>query len=214
MAYTRRRVSRPGVEELGTRIVLSTSNVISAFHPMPGTQPSADRNRAFTPADLQAYAGAYETRIGDAGFLQQYDFNGAGFIGQNDATPILRGLAAITPVKPLKLTLKLAPGEQVAGHHPSDNGGVTRLGTVTVIGHTTPNSIIFLDGPTTPDHASTTGNFKFEGGAIASDANGDFRYTVVLSPLSHSGSLTGTNYLIRTPFNQQLIRAFPILRIK
>jgi hypothetical protein len=145
-------------------------------------------------------------------FTPQYDFNGTGFIGQNDATPILRGLASITPHVPLRLQLTLAPGEQVAGHHPANSGGVTRLGTVTVIGRTTPNSIVFTDGPTTTS-TLPLGNFKFQGIAVASDSQGNFSYTARLADLSRGGSLTGTTFLIRTPFGQQTIRAFPILRL-
>jgi hypothetical protein len=217
---------RPGVEQLDIRIVMSASVVASAatpgtttqatFRPISGSQPSANPNRPFTPADLQAYSRAYLTTLGEPDFTPQYDFNGAGFIGQPDASPILRGLASITPHIPLKLSLKLAPGEQVSGHHPANSGGVTRDATVTVIGKTTPNSIVFLDSPfTAANHsASSTGNFKFEGGALATDSQGNFSFTINLAALSHGGSLTATNYLVRTPFNQQLIRAFPILRIR
>ena len=216
----------PSVERLDDRIAMSATVTVSAttpssttqatFRPIPGSQPSANPNRSFTPADLQAYARAYLTTLGEPDFTPQFDFNGTGFIGQPDATPILRGLASITPHIPLKLSLKLAPGEQVSGHHPATSGGVTRDATVTVIGKTTPNSIVFLDSPfTTSNHsASATGNFKFEGGALATDSQGNFSFTINLAALSHGGSLTATNYLVRTPFNQQLIRAFPILRIR
>ena len=222
-------VDRPGVERLDARLVLSAVAPIQAdatapttpgatvlasnFRPVPGSFPSADPNRPFTPADLQAYATSYLSVSGDPDFTPQYDFNGGGFIGQNDATPILRGLASITPKVPLTLSLRLAPGEQVHGHHPADNGGVTRLGTVTVIGKTTPNSIVFVDGPTSSTHQQSTGNFKFEGGAFATDSQGYFYYTVNLAKPSRGGSLLGANFLIRTPFNQQLIRSFPILRL-
>jgi len=215
---------RPCVEPLDARVVPSTmtptlaggaTSVIAApIHPVPGQYPKADAHRPFTPADLSTYAAVYQSFRGASDFTPQYDFNGTGFIGQNDATPILRGLAGITPPGPLRLYLELAPGEQVRGHHPANSGGVTRLATVTVLGKTTPNSIVFLDGPSTSRHTGSTGNFKFQGGAIATDSRGEFRYPVVLAPESHSGSLTGTTFLIRTPFNQQLIRSFPILRIR
>lgn len=224
------RRARPGVEALDARVVMSVaiptdsaaatttaspSPGQATFRPVPGSFPSANPNRPFTQADLQAYAAAYLSVSGDPDFTPQYDFNGTGFIGQPDATPILRGLASITPDIPLTLSLKLAPGEQVSGHHPSNNGGVTRDSTVTVIGKTTPNSIVFLDSPlTTSSHsASATGNFKFEGGALTTNSQGYFYYTISLTKLSHGGSLTATNYLVRTPFGQQLIRAFPILRL-
>ena len=86
------------------------------------------------------------------------------------------------------------------GHHPADSGGVTRDGTVTVVGKTTPNSIVFIDGPTTSTRTQSTGNFKFEGGALATDSQGFFYYTVTLAKVSRGGSILGANFLIRTPF--------------
>lgn len=230
-----RMIARPGFETLDARVVLSTatpaafvsaaadtnpnvpSQTGSATTPLPpnrlvpGSHPSADRFRTFTPADLRAYAAAYETFQGEANFTPQFDFNGTGFVGQNDATPILRGLTPITPRIPLRLGLALAPGQQVVGHHPSNNGGVTRLANVTVIGKTTPNSIIFTDTINTNSFGAT-GNYKFQGQALTSDAQGYFTYDVTLTPLSKN-SLTTTNYLIRTPFGQQTIRSFPIFRV-
>ena len=199
---------RPGVEPLDARVVMSatvpgtttaTPVVAPPTHLTPGQYPSANPDRPFTPADLQAYAAAYETYLGVPGFTPQYDFNGTGFIGQNDATPILRGLAAITPHVPLRLTLALAPGEQVSGHHPANSGGVTRLATVTVIGKTTPNSIIFTDGPDHQRAACRPTNFKFQGIAVASNSQGNFEYTVKLNALSRGGSVTNTAFLVRTP---------------
>ncbi len=218
-----RRLIRPGVERLDPRVVLSTVtptvNAAATSVLLPptsirdGTYPSANRFRSFTPADLALYAQVYQSFIGAPDFQKQYDFNGTGFIGQNDATPILRGLAAITPKIPLTLSLKLAPGEAEKVPHVANNGPVTRLGTVTVIGTTTPNSIVFIDGPTTATHSQSTGNFKFEGGALATDAQGHFYYTVQLPANSRGGSILGANFLIRTPFNQQLIRSYPIRRV-
>jgi len=232
-----RHLVRPGVESLDARVLLSTATpaatattpAINTAGPprtrstgtageslplvplVPGEYPSADRFRAFTSADLRAYTAAYESFRGDPGYTPQYDFNGTGFIGQNDATPILRGLASITPRIPLRLTLALAPGQQIQGHHPANNGGATRLATVTIVGKTTPNSIIFTDGPTVKGNLST-GNFKFEGTALFSDAQGNFEDTVALAPLSKD-SLTANAFLIRTPFGQQTIRVFPVFRV-
>jgi hypothetical protein len=202
----------PGVEGLDARLVMSSTILATPTHLIPGQYPSADAHRTFTTADLQAYAAAYETFVGESNFTPQYDFNGTGFIGQNDATPILRGLTPITPKEPLTLTLTLAPGEQVTGPHPVNSGGVTRLATVTVIGKTTPNSIIFTDGPTT-NSTLPTGNYKFQGIAVASNSQGYFEYTVNLTANSTGGSLTPTAFLVRTPHGQQLIKTFPIRRL-
>jgi hypothetical protein len=196
----------PGVEGLDARILLA------ATHLVPGEYPSADARRTFTTADLQTYAAAYETTIGEPGFTPQYDFNGTGFIGQNDATPILRGLTSITPRKPLTVTLRLETGEQVTGSIPANSGGTTTRGTVTVIGKTTPNSIIFTDGPST-NSTLPLNNYKFQGIAVLSNSQGEFKYTEKLNAEGSGGSLTTTTILIRTPFGQQLIHSFPIRRL-
>jgi hypothetical protein len=81
-----------------------------------------------------------------------------------------------------------------------------------LIGKTTPNSIVFTDGPTTTS-TLPLGNFKFHGIAVATDSQGNFSYTAKLAELSRGGSLTNTTFLIRTPFDQQTIRAFPIRRL-
>ena len=216
-----RNQARPALEGLDARIVCAGMAPAAAPSPVqvsaplpelkPGTFPSADRFRPFTPADLQAYARAYLSFRGEANYDQAFDFNGTGFIGQNDATPILRGLASITPMVPLALKLRLAPGQQLLTAHPSVSGAATRLGTVTVVGQTTPNSVLFFDS-FADSRLGASGNFKFRGGALVSDANGRFTYTLPLTPLSKN-SLTTLNLLVRTPFNQQTIRAFPILRV-
>ena len=221
----KRRQIRPGVEWLDARVVLATAAPIvtaqasadlllpQSIFRITGKYPIANKARAFTPADLQAYSQAYLTFIGRPEFTPQYDFNGTGFIGQNDATPILRGLRSITPRKPLELTLTLAPGQAVKGSHPANNGPVTRFGTVTILGHTTPNSIVFVDGKTDAKYPLSTGNFKFQGGAVAADEHGNFSLSYDLPPNSRGGSLTAPGFLIRTPYGQQLIRSFPIRRI-
>ncbi len=106
------------------RLLATTRRAPLARQPpqSPGSFPSANRFRAFTPADLQAYAKAYLAFSTDPNFNAAYDFNGTGFIGQNDATPILRGLASITPRIPFVLTVQLAPGEAILTHHPRSAG--------------------------------------------------------------------------------------------
>ncbi len=212
---------RPSFESLDVRIVCSstvlgsTTSSVNNFPPnppvIPGSFPSANRFRAFTPADLQDYSKAYLSFSTDKKYNPAYDFNGTGFIGQNDATPILRGLASITPRVPFKLNLALAPGQQIFTHHPSINGAATRLGMVTIEGRTTPNSIVFYDALVN-NRFGFAGNLKYQGGAVLSDAQGRFQLTTPLTPLSKN-SLTTQAFLIRTPFDQQITRIFPIFRV-
>lgn len=212
---------RPSVVDLERRLDLasinltpngsSTISTLPAGNLVPGRFPSADRNRAFASADLVAYSKSYLSFRGESGYDPAFDFNGTGFIGQNDATPILRGLASVTPRKPLKVELSLAPGQAIVGHHPAVSGVATRLPSVTIVGKTTPNSIIFIDSLTN-NRFGSTGNFKFQGGAVASDPDGSFSISLPLTPLSKN-SLTNVTLLVRSPFNQQVIRAFPIFRV-
>lgn len=226
---TRLTRRRPRLEPLDGRILLAAANPnappatppadTSTAGPVfpgdltlvPGSHPSANRFRAFTPADLQSYANAYLAFSVDPRYNPALDFNGTGFIGQNDATPILRGLKAITPKQPFVLTVGLAPGEAIRGHHPSVNGAATHLARVTVVGKTTPNSILFYDAFAN-SRLGASGNFKFQGGAFVSDSQGRFSYTLDLTPLSKN-SITTLNLLVRTPLGHQTIRAFPIIRV-
>jgi hypothetical protein len=198
----RSKRSRLGVEWLEPRLALSLTVAAPAidFSGANGAVP-ADRNRSFTPADLQAYTKAYQSHIGQPNYNPAYDFNGTGYIGQNDARPILRGLAAITRHLRFRIEMNLAPGEQIMGRHPINSGGVTYKKDVTVIGHTTPNSIVFTDNI----GGAVPANFKFQGPAVVANAKGAFTVSYKLGI-----GLTQTNYLIFTPFGQQQIHAFPI----
>ncbi len=206
-----RHRARPGVEPLDSRLVMSASHPALAA---PLVHPAAVAP-AFTADDLRAFADAYLSSRGDSNFNPAYDVNHNGKIGQGDALPILRALAPISPRVPPRLELALAPGDQVSGHHPANSGGVTRKATVTIIGRTTPNAIVFLDQPTPQTKATTaTGNFRFQGGALVSDSQGYFAQTIALGKLGHSGSLTNNAFLVKDPFGRHMERAFPVLRIR
>jgi len=201
---------RPGVETLDPRRLMSASQPAA---PLPVPTPASTALAADSaPVELRRFADAYLSTRGEPRYDPALDTNGNGQIGQGDATPILRALAPRTPRVEPRLELALAPGEQVTGHHPSNNGGVTRLAVVTVVGRTTPNSIIFTDGPVATGRRPT-GDFKFRGIALASDARGNFSYTLPLGALSHGGSLTNTAFLVHDPFGRHMERAFPIRRL-
>jgi hypothetical protein len=165
---------------------------------------------AYTPADLAAYAKAYELKAGQPGFTPEYDFQNNGVITKQDAEPILRSLASVTPFSEARVQLALAMGEQVTGHHTTNSGGVTHDPSVTIVGKTTPNSIIFTDGSTAPGIVPSTGNFQFTGMALTSNDQGYFEYPLTLPKPSRGGALVAIDFLIRTPFGQQVVRAFPI----
>jgi len=196
----RPRPLRPSVDALEPRLALSGA-------PVPG-----DAGGVVAPA-LQAFVDAYPSTRGQANYNPAIDANHNGQIGHTDAKPILASLAAITPRVPLRISLNLAPGQEARDPHPRNSGGVTHKRAVTVVGRTTPNSIVYLDSPLSATKGkaagrSTAGTFAFAGPALAADSRGYFSYKVSLPD-----RLTNTEYLIRDPFGNQKVFTFPILRI-
>ena len=96
------------------------------------------------------------------------------------------------------VSVSLAPADLIK--YPTvtnDPLGITHHRDVTVIGHTTPGSIVFND--------SSLGNYSFNNMAIATDANGFFSYRLHLD-----SPLTNTEYLVVDPYGQQTSKALPI----
>jgi hypothetical protein len=158
---------------------------------------------------LSEFAKAYLSHVGQPSYNPVVDVNHTGFIGMAAGVKIVKSLAPITPKAVLTLTLTLAPGQQANTPHPANSGGVTRkTGTITIIGHTVPNSLVFTD--------DKNNDFKFRGGSVIPvDSSGFFSTTVTLtSKATTSSYLIGQhNFLVIDPFGQQLRRAFPILQL-
>lgn len=149
--------------------------------------------------DLDAFAAHYGARVGDPNYLLSADGDRNGQIGQGDARFILRNLTPLTPKVPLRVSVSLAPRDLI--RFPTvtnDPDAITRHRDVTIVGHTTPGSIVFFDGPVNAD-------YKFEEAAIPTDANGFFSYRLHLD-----SALTNTEYLVVDPYGQQTTRAMPI----
>jgi hypothetical protein len=147
--------------------------------------------------DELALAAAYPSKVGDKNYNPNADFNHNGQVGQEDARLLLRNLAPLTPIHPLKIDLTLAPQDQARGHHPSVSGGATHLRQVTILGRTTPGAFVFADGG--------QGNYSFSGSAHVADAQGNFSVDVTLS-----NGITTFTFLAIDPYGQQTVRAFPI----
>ncbi len=111
----------------------------------------------------------------------------------------MRNETPLTPRIPLNLTVHIIVPDQFPGRRPVNaHGGVAAVSDVTIVGHTTPGSLVFLDGP---DGA----NYQFEEAAFPTDAHGNFSYTLHLTK-----ALTNTEYLVIDPFGQQIIKALPV----
>ncbi len=191
---------KPGVDALEARLVLSATATAAALSLPAQIVGDLNSDGTVNTDDLRTFAAAYLSRRGDPRYNPAADTNGNGQIGHDDVRPILHALAPVTPREPLRVSLALGLGDQVVGHHPANSGGVTRRSVVTIVGRTTPNSIVFTDGP--------KGDYRFAGLALPVDSNGFFSYRLRLKD-----ALTQTEYLTLDPFGNQTIRAFPIRRL-
>jgi hypothetical protein len=150
-----------------------------------------------TIADLQLFAKSYLTTRGDALYNPAADADHNGFVGHGDARLLLRNETPLTPKIPLSIQMGLAPGDEQQGPKSMTSGGVTRKEKVTIIGHTTPGSIVFAD--------SGLGDYTFTGQALVPDTRGLFRIQV-----TNKEGLNNYNFLAIDPYGQQTIRDFPI----
>jgi hypothetical protein len=155
-------------------------------------------------ADLQAFAPTYMSTTGSPNYNPAADFNHNGIINLYDAKALLRNMAPISPRIPLAVELHLAPADQAHYSHPTISGGATFFRTVTIVGRTTPGSLIIED-----NHESRlpggTQAYKFTGPAHATDAQGFFSIRAV-----NTEGLNNNDFLILDPFGHQVIRDFPI----
>jgi hypothetical protein len=147
--------------------------------------------------DEELFVQAYHSKLGDKNYNPAADYNHNGQVGQEDARLLLRNLAPTTREVPLKIDLILAPQDKARGHVPSNSGGVTHHRTVTILGRTTPGSIVFSD--------SGQGDYSFTGPAFVADARGNFSV-----PETLGNGINTFTFMAKDPFGQQTIRAFPI----
>lgn len=151
-------------------------------------------------ADLNAFTKAYLATTKDANYNPAADANRNGYVGQGDAKFLLRNFPPLGPKRPLQVRLGLGPGQFEVGSRLKNSGGITRAINITVLGKTTPGSIVFAD--------SGLGDYTFTGPVDYADANGNFSFHFKLKP---DDRLFNTEYLILDPYGQQTIAAFPIL---
>jgi hypothetical protein len=152
-------------------------------------------------ADLALFAPAYFSHRGGPNYNPRADVNNNGIIGMDDAFAIEQNLVAPGPPRPLALDIRLVPADQIHGHTGAKNsGGITYKTAVTIVGKTTPGSIVLTDSP--------AGDYTFTGPFLFADANGLFSIRQSLTD-----GLTNTEFTIVDPQGHRLLRAFPILRL-
>ncbi|HMF37980.1 MAG TPA: dockerin type I domain-containing protein [Isosphaeraceae bacterium] len=155
-------------------------------------------------ADLQAFAPSYMSRQGDPNYNPAADFNHNGVINIYDAKAWLHNMTPLTPRLPLTARLILAPQDQIHYSGPTVSGAATFQKVVTILGHTTPGSLVIEDNHTSRLPGGTQA-YKFTGPAHATDANGFFSITT-----TNTEGLNNNDFLILDPFGQQMIIDFPI----
>ncbi len=152
-------------------------------------------------ADESAFSPAYLTKPGDGFYNPSADANVNRFVGQGDALALAHNLNPPTRAIPLSVSIGLANEDRPHGHISQKNsGGFTYKSDVTIVGRTTPGSVIFSD--------SAAGDYSFTGPILHADADGNFAMRQHLSD-----KLTNTEFLIVDPFGHRVIRAFPIRRL-
>jgi Dockerin type I domain len=158
-------------------------------------------------ADLQAFAPAYGSKEGQPNYNPTADFNHNGIVNLYDAKALLHNMAPLTAKIPLRVKLTLAPQDQIHYPGPTISGAATLQQVVTIIGRTTPGSLVIEDNHTSRLPGGTQA-YKFTGPAVATDANGYFTVTA-----TNTQGLNNNDFLILDPFGQQMIIDFPIFWI-
>ena len=153
-----------------------------------------------TQADLQPFASAYESVPGAPNYNLAADFNHDGIVNQIDAKALMQNMPPLAPKVPLQLVMNLLPADQAHFAASKNSGGSTFKQNVTIEGHTMPGSIVLED--------NSNGFFKWDGGAVATDANGNFSVNE-----TNTTGVNTYNFLIIDPFGRQLIRSYPVFWI-
>ncbi len=151
-------------------------------------------------SDLAGFANAYESKPGQPKYNSAADFNLDGIVNQLDAKALMLNMPPLTPDFPLQLTMNLAPADQAQFATSQNSGGSTLKKDITIEGHTMPGSIVLEDGK--------NGYYKWNGGAVATDAQGNFAVQE-----TNSTGVNTYNFLVIDPYGQQLIRSYPVLWI-
>jgi hypothetical protein len=154
--------------------------------------------------DVQAFTTAYMSRRGQAAYNPAADFNQNGVVNLEDAKALMKNMAPLVTNRPLQVILALAPQDRIHYHGPQNSGGVTFNKTVTIIGRTTPGSLVIEDNHTSRLPGGTQA-YKFSGPAHAADAQGFFSIQV-----TNEEGLNNNDFLILDPSGHSLIRDFPI----
>jgi Dockerin type I domain len=191
------KVSQPGTLTILVGGQKRTTGTYQTFTTLVG---DVNGDGTVNLSDLATFANAYESKPGHPRYTSSADFNLDGIVNQLDAKAIMLNMPPLTPAVPLQLNMNLAPADQAHFATSQNSGGSTFKQDVTIEGHTTPGSIVLEDGK--------NGYYKWDGGAIATNAQGNFSVSE-----TNSTGVNTYNFLVIDPYSQQLIRSYPVLWI-
>lgn len=200
--WSKRAKTRLTLEVLEDRLALSgvaaRATAVVGVAPPSDVMPVPPAPVNNTLVVLTAFSNAYLSHVGESNYNPAFDLNHNGQIGQTDGKLLLDSLPPLSPRIPLKLSVAIAPRDRVHGHHPTNSGGVTFSRIPTVIGHTTPGSLIFT--------GTGTLDLKIRRPVIVADANGNFAVKV-----RQSDGINQLNFLAVDAYGHQKLFAFPVL---
>jgi hypothetical protein len=151
-------------------------------------------------ADLAPFTAAYSTSPGNPKYNPAADFNQDGIVNQIDAEALMQNMPPLTPEVPLELVMNLLPSDQAHYAAPKNSGGSTLKKDITIEGRTMPGSIVLED--------TSKGFYKWSGGAVATDAAGNFSVT-----RKNTQGVNTYDFLVIDPYGRQLIRSYPVFWI-
>jgi hypothetical protein len=151
-------------------------------------------------ADLQRFAKAYGSHLGQPNYNAAADFNLNGVVNLYDAKAIEHNIPPLGPDHSLTAVVNLTPADQAHYATSKNSGGSTFKKDVEIVGHTTPGSLVIED--------SKAQDFTFTGPAVATNAKGYF-----FIQTKNSSGVNQNDLLILDPFGHQLIRVYPIFWI-
>ncbi len=151
-------------------------------------------------ADLPLFAQAYGSHAGEANYNPAADFNLDGVVNLYDAKALEHNMPPLSPDQPLTAVVNLTPADQAHYATSKNSGGATFQKDVTIVGHTTPGSLVIED--------SKTQSFTFTGSAVPTNAKGYFFINT-----KNSSGVNENDLLILDPFGHQLTRVYPIFWI-
>jgi hypothetical protein len=188
------QVSTPGLVTLQVTGAHGTDGSFELREYLPGDILGTGQ---VTFADLAAFPKYFRAQAGFALYNPAADANLNGQIGQEDARALVRNLNPGVPKTPLQINLFLKPSQDVQHNVPSNSGGHTYVQKPTIIGRTTPGSIVFFD--------SGLGDYKFNGGAAPTNQQGFFYVTA-----NNTSGINNNDFLVISPFGQQKVQDYPI----